>query len=306
MKIYIHLGIQKTGSTFLQKEFFSLYKDKTVYINRSSLAEFKTYILRTDDFAFQATKAREIFNSIVEKHKVCDRVVLSDEEFYGNPFMGVLDRKRNIDRLVEVFGDALHVIIFIRNQQPLIDSLYKQYIKTGGTASFKNFISSNGYPLIFNIDHLKYDKYLNYVRLKIGQRKLKILLFEEFVNDMQSTLQELDSFVNESVTKFDFSPINCKIVNPSLKGGNVPIMRFFNKFTKSPKEPFLFLGIIFHKILRQFLLKSKFEFFKKRSFFITNEQSIDEIKVSNHNLMKQFSTLKFRENNYLIQKFQKR
>ena len=47
MKIYIHIGIHKTGSSFLQKEFFSKYKNEILFIDRANLLEFKSYILHT-------------------------------------------------------------------------------------------------------------------------------------------------------------------------------------------------------------------------------------------------------------------
>lgn len=303
MKIYLHLGIHKTGSSFLQKEFFSKYNDQqTLYIDRANLSDFKGYILHTDDFAFEVEKALEIFNSIISKFGPCNRIVLSDEEFYGNPFMGVLDRKRNIDRLIKVFGDSLSVMIFIRNQQLLLDSLYKQYVKTGGTADFNNFINYKRYPLFFNIDYLKYDNYLNYLNRALGQNRIKIFLYEEFIKDKQKILREIDSFVRKEVSNYEFSPSNDIRVNSSLKSGNVPIMRFLNKFSKSPKEPFLLFSIFSHKVIRKVLVKLSFELLNKRKFFLTNELSIEEIKVSNYNLKKQFNELKIEENSYLIPK----
>ncbi|TXE18870.1 hypothetical protein ES692_05310 [Psychroserpens burtonensis] len=302
MKVYLHLGVHKTGSSFLQKEFFSEYKNQILFIDRSNLLEFKSYILHTDDFAFQSEKALDIFNSIVSNSESRDRVILSDEEFYGNPFMGVLDRKRNIDRLINVFGDSLHVLMFIRNQQSLLHSLYKQYVKTGGIANFSSFISYKRYPLFFNIDYLKYDKYLNYLKFKLGQSRIKVLLYEEFINNKQGILQEIDSFVKNEVSNYEFLPKKDIRVNSSLKSGNVPIMRFFNKLTKSPKEPFLLFHIIFHKAIRKFLVKLNFEFLRKRKFFLTDELSIEDIKESNYNLKKQFKELKIEENNYLIRK----
>ena len=300
MKIYIHIGIHKTGSSFLQKEFFSKYKNEILFIDRANLLEFKSYILHTDDFVFQPKKALEIFKSILSNYEVCDCIVLSDEEFYGNPFIGVLDRKRNIDRLIAVFKKSLHVLMFIRNQQSLLDSLYKQYVKTGGTANFKNFINHKRYPLIFNINYLKYDKYLNYLKLKLGHSRIKLLLYEEFMNNKQGILQEIDFFIKNESSNYKFLPKKDIKVNSSLKGGNIPVMRFFNKFTKSPKEPFLFLDIIFHKVFRAFLVNLNFEILRKRKYFLTDECSLQEIKESNYKLKKDFKELNLEKSNYLI------
>lgn len=304
MKVYLHLGIHKTGSSFLQKEFFSKYKNQILFINRANLFEFKWYILHTDDFAFQPEKALEIFNSIVRKFGDFERVVLSDEEFYGNPFIGVIDRKRNIDRFIKVFGDSLFVFIFIRNQQSLIDSLYKQYIKTGGTASFYDFLNYKRYPLFFNLDYLKYDKYLNYIRIILGPTRMKVLLYEDLINDKQTVLRDIDSFIKNEMSNYILSPNNDIRANASLKGGNVPIMRFFNKFCKSPKQPFLLLNLFFHKSIRKLLVELNFELFKNNNFFLNNDKYIMDIKASNLELKNHFNELKLEENDYLIDRNQ--
>lgn len=57
MEVYIHLGIHKTGSSFLQKEFFPKYEGELCFLDRSKLSEFKAYVLNADDFEFDANKA---------------------------------------------------------------------------------------------------------------------------------------------------------------------------------------------------------------------------------------------------------
>lgn len=302
MKVYIHLGIHKTGSSFLQKEFFSKYKDGSLYVGRSDLTDFKRYILYTDDFEFQPAEGLKIFETIVNRLGSCDRVVLSDEEFYGNPFVGILDRKRNIDRLIKVFGTSLYVLILIRNQQSLLNSLYNQYIKTGGTASFKKFLNHKKYPLNFNLDYLKYDKYLSYIRSRIGERKLDVYLYEEFLESKSEVLMRITHFITEKNEVELNVPNPNKRINTSLKNGNIPMMRFFNKFIKSPKEPFLFLNIIFHKTLKGVILKLNFNVFGKRNYFLTDEADIKEIGMSNLRLKEEFKGLNIEKHKYLIQK----
>ena len=61
MEVYVHLGIHKTGSSFLQKEFFPKYDGKICFLNRSELSQFKAYVLTTDDFDFDSNKELGFF-----------------------------------------------------------------------------------------------------------------------------------------------------------------------------------------------------------------------------------------------------
>lgn len=70
--------------------------------------------------------------------------IISDEDFYCLPFNSASDKKRNFNRLIEVFEDKMNIkiIILLREQTKLLNSLYLQYVKTGGVANASQFIKS--------------------------------------------------------------------------------------------------------------------------------------------------------------------
>lgn len=293
MKVYFHLGIHKTASTFLQKEIFPKL-DNFKFIDRANFKELKNYILYTDDFVFKIENAKDILSKILQGNK--KDIIISDEEFYGNPFLGAIDRKRNIDRIINIFGSDLHLLIFIRNQFDLVDSFYNQYVKTGGTAGFVDFCSYSKYPFIFNSNYFLYYEYLNYVKSKVPDNKLKIFLFEDFINSKRDSINEILNYFDLETDKiFEYED---DVVNKSLPRSNIPLMRFFNKFTKSSKEPFLLLNVIFHKIIQKILITFKFSFIKKNKYQIQDEEFRNAIMESNHKLIQLCENLAISEYDY--------
>lgn len=281
MEVYVHLGIHKTGSSFLQKEFFPKYDGKTCFLNRSQISQFKTYILTTDDFEFDSNKALGFFRDALGEKSDCERVIISDEEFYANPYIASIDRKRNFDRLFEVFGNTLNCIVFLRNQQSLLNSLYNQYVKTGGTASFNKFLNYKKYPLNFSLSYLIYDRYISYLKKMLGEDRIKVYLYEDFLENKLEILSDLNYYIINSSNDLSVNVDTNKKVNSSLKNGNIPLLRIINKFTSSPKEPFLLLSLNFHKIIRRFFLRLNFSFGKPRNYVLVS--SIDTKRISDSN-----------------------
>lgn len=300
MEVYIHLGIHKTGSSFLQKIFFPNYTGKVCYLSRPDLKNFKDYILNEDDFKFNNSTALNLFNNALGTKGKFEKIIISDEEFYGNPYLAVIDRKRNFDRLFKTFGNSLKVIIFLRNQQNLLNSLYNQYVKTGGTANFKSFLNYKKYPLNFRLSYLFYDRYVDYVKKSLGNKNVRIFLYEEFLESKTKILNEMNKFVMED--NYDLENFNSydKRVNLSLSNGNVPLLRFINKFTKSLKSPFLFFPNSLHKLFRIILLKISFGFVSKKKFNLTDFKSIDSIKASNTRLKNCCKELQLKKYHYLV------
>lgn len=300
MEVYVHLGIHKTGSSFLQKEFFPKYEGKLCFLDRSKLSLFKAYVLTADDFEFDANKAMDFFMHALGENSGCERVIMSDEEFYGNPYIASIDRKRNFDRLFEIFGNTLNCVVFLRNQQSLLNSLYNQYVKTGGTASFEKFLSYKKYPLNFNLTYLIYDRYISYLKNVLGKDRIKVYLYEDFLQNKLEVLCDLNYFISKSNEDLSVLIDTNKNVNSSLKNGNIPLLRIINKFTSSPKEPFLLLGLNFHKVTRRVFLGLSFNFSKKRNYVLVSPNDIKIVSDSNERLNIICSELDLSKYGYLM------
>ncbi|WP_299096510.1 hypothetical protein [uncultured Winogradskyella sp.] len=300
MEVYIHLGIHKTGSSFLQKEFFPKYEGELCFLDRSKLSQFKAYVLNADDFEFDANKAMGFFKDALGENFDRERVVVSDEEFYGNPYMASIDRKRNFDRLFAIFGNTLNCVVFLRNQQSLLNSLYNQYVKTGGTASFDKFLSYKKYPLNFSLSYLIYDKYISYLKKVLKDDRIKVYLYEDFLENKLETLNDLNYFITNNQKEFSLTVDPNRKVNSSLKNGNIPLLRLINKLTSSPKEPFLLLSLNFHKIIRRVFLRLNFSFGKPRKYVLISSIDTKRISDSNKRLKSICPELDLSKHGYLI------
>ncbi|EDP71455.1 hypothetical protein FBALC1_03187 [Flavobacteriales bacterium ALC-1] len=246
MKIYFHIGIHKTATTFLQKQILPNVNN-LVYCDRVSHAEFKRYILYTDDFEFKASEAFNLFFKGVESNLTT--YFYSDEEFYCSPWDGAKDRKKVIDRLTKTFENISFVVV-IRNQKHLLNSLYLQYVKTGGTMNVKKFIGHKKYPLVFTDSYFNYYHYLKYMFGLVGAENVNVMLYEDFIKDKANFVNEfLESIESKPkiLSEIDYNKKSNRSLSPIL----LPYIRFRNRFISSPKNPSLFLPLVFYKMFKR-------------------------------------------------------
>lgn len=125
MDLYLHVGLHKTGTTTFQKEIFP-YGSGYTYLGR------------------------EYSPNLIKKIPFSSRLVISDETLIGrlyksyenkNNLSWLNDNLNNLDRISALYPNA-HIILGVRKHASWILSIYKHYIKYGGTKSKKEFIKS--------------------------------------------------------------------------------------------------------------------------------------------------------------------
>ena len=295
MKLIIHLGVHKTASTFLQKELFPNIESYT-FIERNKLQNFKEYILYCDDLEFESTYSYDLFCKSIDE-PLSSRVLISDEDFYGMPFYGAIDRKRNIDRLTSTFATVdLSFIIVLRQQESLLNSLYLQYVKTGGTANSNEFIVSKQYPLLITNSYFKYDRYLKFIEDKIGNDNLCCLFYEDFIKDKEGFILNLETFMGFKSTLVNEEN---QIKNSSISAFTCKIILFLNKLTKTYKNPHGFLPFIFSKFYIKIALKFSAKFKKTKKIIFFTASNLNEILNSNSALRKYKNENWLQTNKYL-------
>jgi len=126
--VIIHVGLQKTGTTFLQEEIFK--KMNVRYIRDISFT----------NLCFKRDK----------------KTIIANETLSGDPYSNKIDRFKVIDNLHKLFPDA-KIIVGVRNWRDMMGSLYSQYIRNGGC----------GYDtlLLFNIrEYSFYEEYIEHIQ----------------------------------------------------------------------------------------------------------------------------------------------
>ncbi len=222
MPVIVHIGYPKTATTWFQQRFFP-YIENYSYISYSRVNRIFLY---SDFFDFDPKKTRE--ELLVESKN--GNLLLSSEFLttainfgwhHGYYAAGVAQK------IHETFPEA-QIVIFIRRQQSLICSAYQQYIKNGGTYSFNRWLYSGE---VFCLEHLQYDRLLDYYDKLFGINRVKFFLYEDFRND---NVFFLSNFKNEYSLKINLDDINFSPINVGLRKYSVPLLKIINHFYKKP------------------------------------------------------------------------
>lgn len=142
MKLTIHIGSHKTGSTSIQDycyynseylEINEIYYPKDLFVSyprqHSSL---KNIIIDNDD-----DKLSELFGKIIEdtNKKQCTTVFLSGEDFSTL-------RERDVNYLFAItskYFDEINVVLVLRNKKEYLYSSYKHHLRYGELITEKRF-----------------------------------------------------------------------------------------------------------------------------------------------------------------------
>lgn len=227
----IHIGFPKTGTTWLQHEFFPFVKNID-FVRREAVSEI---LVKPNTFEWEKDFAHEYFLKREGKQIViCDEMLVGgmDAGFGNGAFI-----KEVGARLKDTFNQA-QIILFIRNQHSMIASAYYQYVRTGGNYSINKFLRRRGmFRLfiqelsLFSFDFFKYDQVISYYKELFGENNVDVYLYEEF-------LENKCLFLNKFKQKYNFD-VDIDSLNMDVKRNNryrINLMRLAklsNSFTHS-------------------------------------------------------------------------
>lgn len=199
-KWVLHVGYQKTGSTWLQKCVFPLLSQVEFIGKRYTgqapwVGDLKCQLCFGRDLDFSPDKVRELIAgnmSGVDERKVR---VCSVENFVGEWRFGSQDAKRSADRLREVFG-AAKILMVIRNQVEIIESFYKQYLRWGGIVTFDAFLQAGWRSHIdFRLEHVNYLNLVKYYHKLFGSENVRVMMFENLAANPQRFADDVCDFI---------------------------------------------------------------------------------------------------------------
>jgi hypothetical protein len=112
--------------------------------------------------------------------------VVSNERLSGHPSSGGYDSKEIADRLAAVFPEG-KVLIVIREQRSVIQSVYKQYVLAGGPSPFGRFVDAPADPAdrvpAFDFRFYEYHHLIRHYQDRFGGGSVRVLAYETFVQD---------------------------------------------------------------------------------------------------------------------------
>lgn len=186
--VLVHVGLHKTGTTWLQAGFFRRpeagFHDIVARLGTAAVLDI---LVRVPDLGFDATVARDFFAEEIANASTRSLVpVISHERLSGYPPGGSIDRTIVARRIAHVF-DSPRILLVISEQNSLIHSLYGQYVADGGHLSLRRFLRGTVPALArkheFRLHVFEYDALINFYYELFGRANVLALTFEHMRSD---------------------------------------------------------------------------------------------------------------------------
>lgn len=286
MSDLIHIGLPKTGTTWLQTCVLNFVKDACfVGPNKYLIA-----ILSGESGKFDVD---EIKKNFFETNK---NIIYSDPELSGLISFRWENNeisKKIANNLKKLFPDA-KILIVLRNQIDFIVSGYAYYVRKGGTYSFNKFFERiKNDQSVFSLKYLEYANFIEIYTDIFGDENVKVCFYEDLVSDKFLFLKKIkDDFDLD----LDINTIDMSRKNTRLRKGLLHFIRFSNHFTKKEvkEKTFIFnLSFTYNK------LNNKYEYYNYYKIFGSPIKNTDIIKDQNEIFIKQY----FKESNKKLEKY---
>lgn len=197
--VVLHIGMPKTGTTYLQDCFFP----KLEGVN---------FVGKLD---------------ILKKLESGKTNLISDESICGDPFIrGVLDYRCNIlSRLKNAYPDA-RVIFCIRETCHLLRSMYYDYIKQGGVYDYDTFLAT-----VVDHDFFDVSRYMDMIHGVY--QDIFVYHYDLFIKDKRRILQRMCDFIGCPMPEL-FEDV---VVNSRWTPRAIAFYKVANRFMKSEYNP---------------------------------------------------------------------
>lgn len=291
--IVIHIGLHKTGSSFLQTNLLN-YKLKNCHFDpKGDLAvNLINYLEKPTNKQKNCILTQ--LNKIEEKN-----IFISNENIFGNHYCGYLDAKNRFNLLEELFLKPKY-IIFFRSPSSLIYSQYLQKLKR-----IHNIVQNDIFEEYINLDFkklFKTDRHIiqnkknfktnykifNYKKLfknyiKVKERVL-FIEYEKFFKEKNENI--LNNFIGFNI-KLDFKK-KINVSNKQLK--YIVFYNQFNIFKLYVKIIQKFCGLL-NLILARFKKKKRITSYKiiyitlKFLIKFTKKKNLEKVEDNHKNLL---------------------
>tara|TARA_B110000285_G_C15142469_1_gene631908 strand:- start:7235 stop:8233 length:999 start_codon:yes stop_codon:yes gene_type:complete len=254
-EVYLHIGFQKTASTYLQDNVFPHFEG-VKFVNKNKYVNKWLGCLRSFDTSYFHNK-NNIYKKLESEYSESQKFLISKEVLVGNPFANFSDNTSIAHTLKKSFPDA-KILLIIRKQDDLLNYLYSLYLKFGGRKKIKDFLyygensfTHSGLYTLENRDQALppigvsphslnyYNIISNYIEL-FGKENIKIIPYELLKYKPKEFITEIEKFLE--ITEQNIK-INSTTVNQNNMGGEVKFMRFLNKFARIDNNPIGFIPI---------------------------------------------------------------
>jgi hypothetical protein len=251
-QIVIHIGMQKTATTFLQWNVFH-YLD----VNYLWHIFYKPFLKGFLDSRkkIDLKKIKETIPNFLKNDKIN---LISEENLYTGMFLKEDDRLLMLDRIKTVFPNA-KIIFGTREAEDILPSWYKEYVAVGGVLNYKGFLEKH-----MDLKKLDYKPYIKELKKKFGSKNVFVYTLDEVKKNQDDLISKMCKFIGVEAPK-NYRKTPARIgYGPNM----VKISLVLNRLFKTPLNPDGFIpwwgpvlphNIFFHSFI-----------FRKRSKKIKN------------------------------------
>lgn len=241
MSILFHIGLHKTASSTLAKQFFIPdHGFSQPAKNREWVL--KLFVDKSSTSLLDEAELKEISHFVDEAKNQNLYPVISHERLSGYPLSGGYDRLDITQRLKNI-DEEVKVLLIIREQKSWTYSAWKQAIIDGHSLSLQEFLAPKQHVTSripqFRKDYLCYHSYISHLHEQFGRANVCVLPMEMLSMEPLSFGEHLTTFLGHD---HDVNKVSLKPVNQSRKLSGVYFNWFFNKcIISSQQTPFGFL-----------------------------------------------------------------
>jgi len=231
--IYIHVGLARTATTWLQEELFSKLNNVN-YIAKTK-NNYPQWLINwhyLDDYAFDKNIEDIKFN--LNKNINKNQVNILSSEAFTNMSVKYSQAKR-----IKKIAPNAKIIITLRDPIDLIKSHYKFHIKEGlYFLELDKYLDWKRTPYVlfkrkpFYLPDLFYDEIIEYYQRLFGKENILILKYEDMINNPELYFSKLSEFIGIRIDYKNFQ-LSKKVNEGSNK--NIAELKFLNfkNFLKS-------------------------------------------------------------------------
>lgn len=204
-----HLGLPKTGTTFLQDNVFkNIINGKFINKPRGSLDELLT------ELCYSQEK-----NILVSEENILGR----SSKLAINGYNLLKNYELSLNALSRLNPSA-KIIVFFREPSAAMVSNYREYIYAGGTTTFEEWMQIDGLVETFN--YLKIIQIIDYYF-----NNTMYFDYNDLKQNLQSTIKMMSKFTNLNF-EIPRTIVNARS-NVGIKNTNLELMRIVNRLRKT-------------------------------------------------------------------------
>lgn len=245
--IVFHVGLHKTGTTFLQRNVFP--KIKSITYVKGNLNIVKNKLKKLKSIEGKLLISQETFTNGMTKHTLFKDIKQL--------------RERIAKQIKEQYPDA-KIILVLRDKESWLRSMYSQFVKMGYMHSYNAF-----YLEIANEDAIDFNHLFELYRGLFDE--VLILHFEQLKEDHRGFIEAITSFMGVTTPNYRNNKNNRSLTKTAIN-----ILMFMNRYIDTPanKEigilPFCMHPLFWLRIMRRakifkILHKPNYIFYKERN-----------------------------------------